>query len=121
MSGAELLLDTNIVIYFLEGDERLSAFADYKFAISAITEIELLGWPGITPDETAKVKGFLSTCEVIELNREVKQLTIAIKQKTRVKVPDAIVAATALHVGIPLITADKGLAKLENIDLILLE
>ncbi|CAN5158246.1 hypothetical protein BH09BAC1_BH09BAC1_08220 [soil metagenome] len=121
MSGPDLLLDTNIVIYFLEGDERLASFADYNFAISVISEVELLGWTGISIPEIKRIKAFLSVCTVVELNNEVKQLTIGLKQKTKLKVPDAIIAATTLHLNIPLITADKGFNKVEGIDLFLLE
>lgn len=54
MNGPDLLLDTNVVIYFLEGDERLAPFADYSFAISTVTEIELLGWVGISVSKRIK-------------------------------------------------------------------
>lgn len=121
MSGPDLLLDTNAVIYFLEGDERLATFADYSFAISTITEIELLGWVGISAPEADKIKGFIASCTLIELNWEVKQLSIGLKQKIKIKIPDAIVAASALHLNIPLITADKDFKKVEGIDLFLIE
>jgi len=121
VNGPDLLLDTNVVIYFLEGDERLAPFASYTFAISTITEIELLGWVGISAPETDKIKGFIASCKLVELNWEVKQLSIGLKQKTKIKIPDAIIAASALHLNIPLITADKEFRKIEGIDLFLLE
>jgi predicted nucleic acid-binding protein len=121
MNGPDLLLDTNVVIYFLEGDDRLTPFATYNFAISIITEIELLGWVGINPNEIAKIKGFVAACEVVELNKEVKNLSIGLKQKNKLKTPDAIIAATALLLNIPIITADKGFNKIDGIDLFLLE
>jgi predicted nucleic acid-binding protein len=121
MNGPDLLLDTNIVIYFLEGDDRLSPFVSYNFAIPTITEIELLGWVGINQVEITKIKGFLAACEIVELNKEVKNLSIGLKQRSKLKTPDAIIAATALHLNIPLVTADRGFNKVEGIDLFLIE
>jgi predicted nucleic acid-binding protein len=35
--------------------------------------------------------------------------------------PDAIIASTSLIYGLPLVTADKGYSKIEELDLILIE
>ena len=43
MNGIDFLADTNFLIYVLEGREEVEVFADFSFAISFVTEIELLG------------------------------------------------------------------------------
>ncbi len=49
MSGSRIALDTNIVLYLLAGDETLAEFLqDKKGYVSVITELELLGFQGIT-------------------------------------------------------------------------
>ncbi len=49
MSGTELFLDTNIVLYLMRGDESLANMVDgKKLYVSFITELELLGFGGIT-------------------------------------------------------------------------
>ena len=47
MSGTKLLLDTNIILYYLSGDEKLGPLLeDSNLYISIITEIELMGYSG---------------------------------------------------------------------------
>jgi predicted nucleic acid-binding protein len=55
-----ILLDTNIIIYALKGEPRISDFInDKKAAVSFITEIELLGWKNITSQNRSAIELFL--------------------------------------------------------------
>jgi predicted nucleic acid-binding protein len=118
MNGNSIVLDTNIILYLLNGDEQLSAMLNgMELFVSVISEIELLGYNGIEEDDKLKIKFFLSECSVISLNNEVKELSIKIKQKFKVKTPDAIIASTAIFLNLPLITADKGFDKITDLDL----
>ena len=118
MNGNSVVLDTNIILYLLNGDEQLSAILNgMVLFVSVITEIELLGYNGINEDDKFKIKYFLSECSVVSLSNEIKDLSISIKQKSKVKTPDAIVAATAIFLSLPLITADKGFEKISDLDL----
>lgn len=120
MNGNSIVLDTNIVLYLLNGDGELAVILnEMSLFISVITEIELLGYQEISSHDKSKIKYFISECTVIPLNDEIKNLCIEIKQNSKVKTPDAIVAATAIHYQLPLITADKGFEKIENLDLFL--
>ena len=119
MNGNSIVLDTNIILYLLNGDQQLSAMLyGMELFVSVISEIELLGYNGIGEDDKLNIKSFLSECSVISLNNEVKELSIAIKQKFKVKTPDAIIASTAIFLNLPLITADKGFDKITDLDLI---
>jgi predicted nucleic acid-binding protein len=119
MNGSSIVLDTNIILYLLNGDEQLSAILNgMELFVSVVTEIELLGYNGIKEDDKFKIKYFLSECFVVSLNDEIKDLSISIKQKSKVKTPDAIIAATAISLNLPLITADKGFDKITDLDLI---
>ena len=120
MNGNSIVLDTNIVLYLLNGDEEISSILNgMQLFVSVITEIELLGYKGISDQDKEKIKYFLSECSVISLNTEIKDICIIIKQNSKAKTPDAIVASTALFLQLPLITADTGFDKIENLDLIL--
>ncbi|HAH55369.1 MAG TPA: VapC toxin family PIN domain ribonuclease [Flavobacterium sp.] len=120
MIGNSIVLDTNIVLYLLNGDDKLASILnEMQLYVSVITEIELLGYQEITNDDKIKIKFFLSECEIVSLNDEIKNLCIAIKQTSKVKTPDAVVAATAISLQIPLITADKGFEKNQDLDLFL--
>jgi predicted nucleic acid-binding protein len=55
------------------------------------------------------------------LNNEIKAISIAAKQISKAKTPDAIVAATAIYLNLPLITADIGFNKIIDLNLILFQ
>jgi predicted nucleic acid-binding protein len=76
-----LLLDTNIVIGFLNGNEAIIRFFNRKetqkrFTISQITRMELLGFPNITQDEITIIQQFLMGVDVFALSDEVADGTI---------------------------------------------
>lgn len=120
MNGNSIVLDTNIVLYLLNGNDELASILNkMQLFVSVITEIELLGYHEISDLDKLKIKYFLSECKVVPLNDEIKDLCIDIKQVSKVKTPDAIVAATSIFYQMPLITSDKGFEKIENLDLFL--
>lgn len=120
MNGNSIVLDTNIILYLLGGNKDLfSILNEMELFVSIISEIELLGFKGLSQNDKKKINIFLSECTIVPLNTEVKDICIAIKQKDKSKTPDAIIAATALFLQIPLITADKEFEKIDNLDLFL--
>lgn len=120
MIGNSIVLDTNIVLYLLNGDDELASILNQmQLYVSVITEIELLGYKEISNEDKVKIKYFLSECIIVPLNEEIKNLCITIKQTSKVKTPDAIVAATSIYNQIPLITSDKGFEKIQDLDLFL--
>ena len=121
MSGIEYLIDTNILIYIVQGNPSVEYFADEeKLAISYITEMEALGKYGISPLEKQIIGSFLSRCHIIEMNTRIKLLAIDLKQQTRLKLPDAVVAATAIEYSLLLVTADKEFERISNLNLLLM-
>jgi predicted nucleic acid-binding protein len=122
MNGNSFILDTNIVLYLLSGNTTIAETVDEaNIYISFITQLELLGYKGITQKELQKIRAFLSECTVIDINDEIKKNTIAIKQKFNAKLPDSIIAATSQFLSIPLLTADKGFSKMTNVSILLYE
>src|SRR5690606_17757826 len=96
MSGIKILLDTNVVLYFLNGDETLAGFFEDKdLYVSVITEMELLSYKGISDEETTHVEGFLSECNIVNIDISVKAEAVRIRRKYGNKLPDSIIAATA--------------------------
>lgn len=58
MNGNKLLLDTNTILYLLNGDETLADFLEQKeLYISVITELELLSYKNITATEQCAAGG----------------------------------------------------------------
>ncbi len=119
MSGINILADTNIIIYLLAGDQGLlKILEDKKISISVITEIEVLSYPNLTREKELLVRELLSRIFIIPLTESVKEGSISIKKKYKVKLPDAIIAASAIQQNIPLLTADSDFEQIEELDLI---
>jgi len=122
MNGGELFIDTNIVLYLLNGDKTLSDLLKGKsIFISFITELELLGYKGLKPEEIPIIKRFLADVSILEFDSEIKASVISLRNKYSIKLPDAIVAATAIKRNITFVTADKGFEKISELDLLLYE
>ncbi|MDT0678630.1 type II toxin-antitoxin system VapC family toxin [Autumnicola musiva] len=119
MNGNRLFLDTNIILYLLNGDTTLADLLDEKqLYISVITELELLAYKGITNKEEKVIKKFLAQCKTITLTGAVKEETIRIRKTYNTKLPDSIIIATALYLDLPLITSDVDFKKVEELTLI---
>jgi len=99
------VLDTNAILYLLGGKVAQGLPAG-EYLISVISEIELLSYPLLETSAQSKIQDFLSEVTIVELTREVKNLAISLRREHQVKLPDAIVAATALSVGAVLVTND---------------
>ncbi len=115
MSGIDYLADTNAIIYLLTGNECMKPFLFKKLGMSIITVMELLSFPDITADEDARLRKFMRVCKVIDISDEIKEKTIQIRRTYRTKLPDSIIAATAIINDVSLITADNGIFKVEEL------
>ncbi len=108
----DFLLDTNAVIYFLKGDTKIVSLVENernKFYISFITQIELLCFDNASQEELAKIREFLEEMNLILVDTSIIKRTIQIRKKFGVKIPDAIIAATAVEHNLKLITNDQQL------------
>jgi len=112
MSG-KLLLDTNAVLGFLKGQPSLAALleaAEKAVSVSVITRMELLSFHGIIPEEEKNIRDFLDEVSIVPLNADVEDTATLLRRVTRLKVPDAIVAASAIVSKAVLVTYDRELA-----------
>ena len=80
-----------------------------------------MGFTQISDSEKRVIQEFLASCTIVDINEPIKRFTIALKQQHRIRLPDAIIAATARHLNIPLLTADKGFRRITEIELNLFE
>ena len=63
MNGSKLLVDTNIVLYFLQGNDEIARFfSDYELAVSFITELELLSFGQIPMEDDQLIRSFFAVC-----------------------------------------------------------
>jgi predicted nucleic acid-binding protein len=100
------LFDTNILIDYLRGIPAARAELeryDGK-AVSIISWMEVLA--GAPPAVEAGTRDFLDGFSVIELGRAVAERAVALRRQHRVKLPDAIVWASAQVHAMLLVTRD---------------
>lgn len=122
MNGNRLFVDTNILLYFLKGEKEVIEIISGKdLVISFITELELLSFPKISPNSENTIKGLLKNCIIVDLTSEIKEITIEFRRKSKLKLPDSIVAATAYFNKLPLLTADKQFHTLDELEIIMYE
>ncbi len=121
MNGNRFLAEINTFIYLLDKHPSLQPLLESEWVYSFITEIELLGKPGITSQEVKKINGLLSVCIKSPHTESINKTAISLKQLYRMKVPDALIAAAAIEQKIPLLTFDKDFIKIKEVDLVLLE
>jgi predicted nucleic acid-binding protein len=107
------LVDTNPVIYFM--DNKIPALPIGERFVSVITEMELLVHPGLTPEKERYILRFLDTATIIPLTEDIKLEAIRIRRYgvPRLKLADAIIAATAVIFDAALVTDNRDMLKLE--------
>lgn len=111
--GIKYLWDTNTAIYYLQQQFPPAAekfidelLAEAPPAISAITEIELLCWKAATEKDLEVLHNFISDALIIDLEQPIKIKTADIRKQHKIKLPDAIIAATAIIYNLTLISRD---------------
>jgi predicted nucleic acid-binding protein len=108
------LLDTNVALYLLGG--RLAApLPAGTYGVSVITEMELLAWPSLTTEEEEKVREFLGQLVICDLTPPIRARAVQLRRQRQLKLPDAIVCATAIEFGVELWTNDASLAKVPEL------
>lgn len=104
------LLDTNTILYYLKGGlpstgmKMIGDIADDRPSISVITKIELLGFNAPHAEEQELTNKFIEACFIFNLNEAVINQTIALRKQYKIKIPDAVIAATAMVYSLTLIT-----------------
>jgi predicted nucleic acid-binding protein len=121
MSGNNIVVDTNILLYIIGGVKQTKKISEANLFISEMTEIEMLGNKDISEIQFRNRTNIIDNCLIINMSTRIKRMTIGLKQKYNIKVPDAIIAATAIYLDLPFVTADKGFKKIQELDLQLLD
>jgi len=99
------LLDTNAVLYLLGG--RLAESLEVgSYFVSVISEMELLSYPRLSIDAASQIRSFLADVTIVELTRDVKTTAIQLRREHGLKLPDAIIAASAMNLEAELLTND---------------
>ena len=114
-----LLIDSNALIDYLGGKLPVAAanwleqvFQYETYHVSVITRIEVMSFQA-DPQATRDMLDLVENAQEVGLEEPIIQRTIVLRQQHRMKLPDALIAATALVHGLLLVT--RNLADFQNI------
>jgi predicted nucleic acid-binding protein len=114
MPGALWLLDSNALMGYLNQDPspgfqgHIERALTEGSAISVITWIEVLGWQGHSDASRQAAEAVMAYLPLIELQRPIVDRTVALRTAHRIKLPDAVIAASALEFNLALVTRNLG-------------
>ncbi len=124
MSGNRFLLDTNAIVFLLKGDSRFIDISldNSRIFISVISIVEFLIFGGLTEFEKAEFEQFCEEIEVVGFDyysdNNLIEKTIEFRKKYKMKLPDAIIAASAQISQASLISGDKDFKQVSEINII---
>src|SRR3989338_928649 len=116
-----ILLDSNIVIGYLNGDsgivETLDALRRERRAlfVSPVSIAEALCMPEATGETLSGIERFLDGFIVIEPDKTIAKTAATLRRTYRLDIPDAFIVATAIERGLPLATRDKKMRSVPGI------
>ena len=111
------LLDTNVLIYYLNGDSVAIDFVDKNLhisAISSITYLEILVF-SYDEEEDKQVRDFLNLFKIYDIEKDILDIAIQTYRKKRVKLADNIIGSTAQLYNLTLVT--RNVSDFKNMDL----
>jgi predicted nucleic acid-binding protein len=120
MNGKRFFLDTNAVVQLLSGNVELLNTLDGAtyVATSVICELGFLSFPGLSEKDKQLFQSFLTRISVIDVctgDVQLKERIQDLRREKMLKLPDAVIAASAAVHACLLVTADKHLLKLPGL------
>jgi predicted nucleic acid-binding protein len=105
-----MLVDSNVLIYAAQpGYAQPRRFiADHAPAVSAVSYVEVLGYHQLDNEERQYLEAFFRLAQVLPLSQAVLDQAVALRQKRKMSLGDALVAGTALVHGLTLVTRNGG-------------
>lgn len=120
--GKRYLVDTNAIIDFLNGklpEAGRDLLADVEPVISIISKIELFSSANIPKEELLRLQALMEIALIYPLTDIIAENAIILRQTYRIKLPDTIIAATALTHNLVLITRNvSDFDKIKGLDVI---
>ena len=104
--GKRYLIDSNTLIEYtgkllpVSGHDVVTAIINDQFNISFINKIEVLGYAGANDT----LQEFINSANIFRISDGVLEKTIELRKNLKIKIPDAIIAATALTNDLILVT-----------------
>ncbi len=114
VNALRYLLDTNAIIY-LHSNRLTAPLPVGDYSISVIAKMELLSYPNLTAEQEQRLAEFFEAVKIIQLQPDIQAEAIVLRKKYRLRLPDAIIAASAKIEDSILLTADADFEKISEI------
>lgn len=124
--GQKYLIDSNTVIDYLngklpfDGNRFVNSIVDSGPQISVITKMEVLGFNTQNNDAYKIMVDFINDNIVFSLDDKIVEKTIELRKKYKIKLPDAIIAATAIIYNLTIVSRNlddfKNIAEIKTIN-----
>ena len=117
MNGVKYLLDTNYILGLVKGQQEVVTDITSKgtcgelYGFSSVSRMEALGFPVISQEEERVISELLDNLTYYPITINIEIATIQLRRQYKLKLPDAIILATALTHSLQLLTLDKDLNK----------
>ena len=116
MNGDRALFDSNIIIYISKREIPLSLLDQFdEHYISIITYMEVLGYRFLEEKEKNFITEILDAFKLLYIDQKIADTVIDIRKQNRIKLPDAIIAATAMTENLHLIS--RNIVDYENLEI----
>jgi len=104
------LVDSNIIIYASKPEHSTlrDFIAKNAPAVSALSFVEVLGYPRLTDQERVHFEAFFASATILPIDDAVLDEAVRLRQQRRMTLGDALTAATALVHGLTLVTRNTG-------------
>jgi predicted nucleic acid-binding protein len=119
MNGTKYLLDTNAIIALLNGDDTIEEKLQTAewIGTSVLCIIEFLSFYALTANDKNLLQKLMQRIEIIPIENSLPELmqVALLRQQTGLKIPDAVIAATAIKHNARLITNNKHFIAISNL------
>lgn len=98
MENAPLLLDSNIIIYATLPEYEIlrELLVTKDFCVSAISYVEVLGYHRLQNQEKKLLHHFFESTSILPITKDILDTAVKLKQKKKMTLGDALIAATAM-------------------------
>lgn len=112
-----ILVDTNIIIYHTNGDSNLEQILDGNtIFVSDITEMEIFSFSKLSDNDEGLLRSYFNELIRLSINDQVKTEAIKIRKKSKIRLLDAIIAATAIVYDLVFISADTDFDRIQDFE-----
>lgn len=118
------VLDTNILVYYLAGDERVSQFikprlqSQEQFIIPTVCIVEFLSFPKVTQADEENFMVMIEQAEVLSLDFDNATMAAQLRRNYKLQVVDSVIAAATLSKNAILISRDQDFKKIREIEVL---